>query len=442
MSRMPSILIHGGTVLDPAGERAGRHDVLLANGQVARILAPGEAAAADEHLDAGGCWVVPGLIDLHTHLREPGYEYKETVLTGTRAAVAGGFTAVACMANTNPVNDSGAVTKYILDKAASADLARVYPIGAVSLGLAGEHLAEIGEMREAGIVAVSDDGRPIMDGGLMRRALEYSAMFNLPVIAHEEDRALAADGVMNEGPTAFRLGLKGVPAAAEEAMVARDIALLERTGGRLHVAHVSTAGTVELVRRAKARGLAVTAEATPHHFTLTEEAVGDYDTNAKMNPPLRTAADVAAVIAGLCDGTIDAIATDHAPHHRDEKELEFDCAAHGIIGLETALPLSLALVREHGMPPETLVRVLSANPARILNVPGGSLLPGQVADVTIIDPDREWTLELGALQSRSRNTPFAGWPLRGAARATIVGGRVRWRALEEAAVPRTRSVSR
>jgi dihydroorotase len=439
---MPSLCIAGGTVVDPLNARHGAFDLLIADGRIVRVAARGEAGTADEHLDAEGCWVVPGLIDMHVHLREPGYEYKETVLTGTQAAVAGGFTAVACMANTNPVNDSGAVTKYILEKAAAAGLARVYPIGAVSLGLAGERLAEIGEMREAGIVAVSDDGRPIMDSGLMRRALEYSAMFNLPVIAHEEDRGLAGDGVMHEGPTAFRLGLKGMPAAAEEAMVARDIALLERTSGRLHVAHVSTAGSVDLIRRAKARGLAVTAEATPHHFTLTEEAVGDYDTNAKMNPPLRTRADVEAVIAGLRDGTIDAIATDHAPHHRDEKDIEFECAAHGIVGLETALPLCLRLAREHGVALDTLVRALSSNPARILGVPGGSLADGAVADVTVIDPECAWRVEPQAFHSMSRNTPFGGWSMTGAARATIVGGRVVWRAVEESRARKKRSVNR
>jgi dihydroorotase len=267
-------------------------------------------------------------------------------------------------------------------------------------------------------------------------------MFNLPVIAHEEDRGLAGDGVMHEGPTAFRLGLKGMPSAAEEAMVARDIALLERTGGRLHVAHVSTAGSVDLVRRAKARALAVTAEATPHHFSLTEEAVGDYDTNAKMNPPLRPRADVEAVIDGLRDGTIDAIATDHAPHHRDEKEVEFESAAHGIVGLETALPLCLRLVREHGVALDTLVRALSSNPARILGVPGGSLADGAVADLTVIDPECAWRVDPQAFHSMSRNTPFGGWSMTGAARATIVGGRVVWRAVEESKARRKRSVSR
>ncbi len=436
-----SILITGGTVIDPANDRQGAFDLRLADGVVEAIGARGTLAAADVEIDAAGCWVVPGLIDMHVHLREPGQEYKETVASGAQAAVAGGFTALACMANTNPVNDSGAVTKYIVEQSRRADLARVYPIGAVSVGLLGDRLAEIGEMHEAGIVAVSDDGRPIMDSALMRRALEYSSMFGLVLSVHEEDLALSAEGCMNEGPTAFRLGLKGMPAAAEEAMVARDIALLERTGGRLHIAHASTAGTVDLVRRAKARGLAVTAEATPHHFTLTEDAVGEYDTNAKMSPPLRMAGDVAAVIAGLGDGTIDAIASDHAPHHRDEKDVEFECAAHGIVGLETSLALSLALVRDHGLTPGALVRAMSVAPARILGVPGGSLALGVVADVTVIDPDTRWAVEPDQFHSKSRNTPFGGWTLQGQARATIVGGVLKWRAAEAAAGRRKRSAA-
>jgi dihydroorotase len=439
---MDSILISGGTVVDPANDRHGAFDVRIEDGRLAAIGAPGTLGSAAVQIDASGCWVTPGLIDMHVHLREPGYEYKETILTGTQAAVAGGFTAVACMANTNPVNDSGAVTKYIVEKAAAAQLARVYPIGAVSVGLEGQRLAEIGEMREAGAVAVSDDGRPIMDSALMRRALEYSAMFGLAVIAHEEDEALAGGGCMHEGPTAFRLGLKGMPAAAEEAMVARDIALLERSGGRLHIAHASTAGTIDLVRRAKARGLAVTVEATPHHFTLTEEAVGAYDTNAKMNPPLREREDVAAVIAGLCDGTVDAIASDHAPHHRDEKDVEFECAAHGIVGLETSLALSLALVREHGLRPDALVRAMSVNPARILGVAGGSLAVGAIADVTVIDPGLTWEVDPEGFRSKSRNTPFSRWTLTGAARATIVGGEVKWLASPALAAVKKRSVAR
>ena len=437
---MSSLLVRGGTVIDPASERHGVLDVLVEGARIAAFAEPGRLEAR-EVIDATGCWVVPGLIDMHVHLREPGYEYKETVATGVGAAVAGGFTAVACMANTNPVNDSGAVTEYILERAQAARLARVHPIGAVSVGLQGERLAEIGEMREAGIVAVSDDGRPVMDGSLMRRALEYSAMFGIPVIAHEEDCRLAGDGVMNEGPTSFRLGLKGVPAAAEEVMVARDIALLERSGGRLHIAHASTAGTVELLRQAKRRGLHVTAEATPHHFTLDETAVGDYDTNAKMNPPLRSREDIAAVIAGLRDGAIDAIASDHAPHHRDEKEVEFEQAAHGIVGLETALGLALRLVSGAGLPIETVIRAMSTAPARILGVPGGTLEVGAVADVTVIDPQHTWEVNPEAFRSKSRNTPFGGWRLTGAARATVVGGRVVWERRVETATPRKKRSS-
>lgn len=421
-----AILISGGTVIDPANGRNGRFDVLVAAGKIAEIGAPGSIRTDAERIDADGMWVTPGLIDIHVHLREPGYEYKETVATGTLAAVAGGFTAVACMANTNPVNDSAAVTEYVLERAAEAKLARVYPVGAVTVGLAGERLAEIGEMREAGIVAISDDGMPIADAALMRRALEYSSMFGLPVIAHEEDRSLACGGCMHEGPTSFRLGLRGIPSASEEVMVARDIALLERSGGRLHVAHISTRGAVELVRRAKARGLAVTAEASPHHFTLTDEAVAEYDTNAKMNPPLRGRDDVDAVVEGLRDGTIDAIATDHAPHHRDEKEVEFQEAANGIIGLETALPLALRLVREHGVAVDRIIDAMTARPARLLGLPGGSLAVGAPADLTIIDPDRRWEVDVEALCSKSRNTPFGGWAMQGAAVKTMVGGKVVW----------------
>ena len=324
------ILIREGLLIDPSVGREECADLLVREGRVVAVEPPGTLGSSGTVLEARGCWVVPGLVDMHVHLREPGFEYKETIATGAQAAVAGGFTAVACMANTDPVNDSGAVTRFIMERAAKAAAARVYPVGAVSVGLKGERLAEFGEMREAGAVAVSDDGHPIMDAALMRRALEYSRLFGFPVIAHEEDTALAGDGVMNEGPTAFRLGLRGIPAEAEEALVARDLALVERTGGRLHVAHVSTAGTVALLREAKRRGLPVTAEVTPHHLLLTEAAVGDYDTNAKMRPPLRTEADRAALLEGLRDGTIDAIASDHAPHHRDEKDVEFERAADGV----------------------------------------------------------------------------------------------------------------
>jgi dihydroorotase len=438
-----NLLICGGTVIDPASDVHAQLDVLVANEHVAEVAQPGRLTTkAEQRIDASGCWVVPGLIDIHVHLREPGYEYKETVASGAQAAVAGGFTAVACMANTNPVNDNAAVTEYILERAHAANLARVYPIGAVSMGLKGERLAEIGEMREAGIVAVSDDGMPVRDSALMRRALEYSSMFDLPVIAHEEDCALASGGVMNEGAVSFRLGLKGIPAAAEEVMVARDIALVERTGGRLHVAHVSTAGSIHLIREAKARGLPVSAEATPHHFTLTEEAVSSYDTNAKMNPPLRTAADVEALTDALRDGTIEVIASDHAPHHRDEKEIEFEQAANGIIGLETTLPLCLRLIRDAGISIETVVAALTANPARVLGVPCGRLTPGGLADLAVIDPDYVWTVDPSQFHSKSRNTPFAGWQMVGAARATIVGGRVVWQQSETAATRKKRSAKR
>ena len=427
-------IIRGGTVVDPANGVHQRRDVRVHEDRIAALEeAHADAAPDAEVIDARGCLVLPGLIDMHVHLREPGYEYKETIESGARAAVAGGFTAVACMANTNPVNDSAAVTEYIRERAAAVGLARVYPIGAVSLGLKGEQLSEMGEMQRAGIVAVSDDGMPIMNGGLMRRALEYASMFGLPVIVHEEDTSIAAGGVMNEGALSLRLGLKGVPAAAEEAMIARDIALLERTGGRLHIAHVSTAGAVALVRAAKARGLAVTAEVTPHHFTLTEAAVEGYNTHAKMNPPLRTRDDVEAVRAGLADGTIDAIASDHAPHHRDEKEVEFDAALNGIVGLETTLPLALRLVDEAKIALPVLVAALSVNPARILGVPGGSLTVGAAADVTIVDPGRRWKVEAARFQSKSRNTPFEGHKMQGQAVVTMVGGRVVWQAPAAAA---------
>ena len=418
------LLIAGGTVVDPVAGTTGPGDVRVEDGRIVAVGPPGTLGADARVLDARGLLVLPGLIDAHVHLREPGYEYKETIATGVRAALAGGFAAVACMANTNPPNDSGAVTQFILDRAAAAGGARVYPIGAVSVGLAGERLAEFGEMRRAGIVAVSDDGMPVMDAGLMRRALEYAQLFDLPVIAHEEDRHLAAGGVMHEGLVSLRLGLRGIPAAAEEVMVARDLALAELTGGRLHVAHVSTAGSVALIRAARARGVRVTAEATPHHLFLTDEAVADYDPNAKMAPPLRPRADVEALRAAVADGTIEVIATDHAPHHRDEKEVEFEAAANGVIGLETALPLGLRLVAEGVLDLPTLVARLTVGPARALGLPGGTLAPGAPADLTLVDPERRWRVDPRQLRSRSRNTPFAGWEMVGRAVTVMVGGRV------------------
>jgi dihydroorotase len=421
-----AIAIEGGRLIDPVAAIDGLRDLLLEGGVVRAVEAPRAFRSLDvaRRIDASGCWVVPGLIDLHVHLREPGYEYKETVATGAAAAVAGGFTAVACMANTNPANDSAAVTRFILERAAEARLARVYPIGALSEGLRGERLAEIGEMRAAGIVAVSDDGKPVADAGLMRHALEYCVMFGIPVVDHAEDPGLSAAGAMHEGRTSIRLGLKGIPAAAEEAMVSRDVLLAELTGGRLHVAHASTRGTVALVRAAKARGVRVTAEATPHHFTLTDEAVAEYDGNAKMNPPLRAAEDREALRQALADGTIDAIATDHAPHHRDEKDVEFDNAAFGIVGLETALPLSLRLVEQHILSPADWVRRTSVGPAEILGVGGGTLRTGAPADVTVVNPEIEWRVNAAELRSKSKNSPFLGWTMRGRAISTIVGGRV------------------
>ena len=435
------LVIAGGTVVDPVAGTAAVADVLVEDGRIVAVSGAGEESAEGATaIDARGLLVLPGLVDMHVHLREPGYEYKETVATGVAAAVAGGFTSLACMANTKPVNDSAAVTQYIRDRAKVANAAHVYPIGALSVGLAGERMAEIGEMHRAGIVAVSDDGNPVMDAGLMRRALEYTKLFDLPVIVHEEDRHLADGGCMNEGVTSLRLGLRGIPAAAEEVMIARDVALTELTGGRLHVAHVSTLGAVALIRDAKARGLRVTAEVTPHHLFLTEDAVCGYGTNAKMAPPLRMPADIAALRAGLADGTIDAIATDHAPHHDDEKAVEFEHAANGVVGLETALPLVLRLVTEGACDLPTLVARLTIGPARILGLPAGTLAPGAAADLTLVDRERKWRVEARKFRSKSRNTPFEGWEMTGRAVATFVGGRLVYDD-RPAAAPALRSAS-
>jgi len=363
------------------------------------------------------------LIDMHVHLREPGFEYKETIATGTASAKAGGFTSVCCMPNTNPVNDNRSVTEFILSQAREAS-SRVYPIGAITKGSKGEELAEMGELHAAGCVAVSDDGKPVMNAAIMRRALEYSRIFDMLVISHCEDAALAAKGVMNEGAVSAELGLRGIPRAAEDVMTGRDIFLAELTNGRLHIAHVSTAGSVRLVREAKARGVTVTAETCPHYFCLSEEEVRGYNTLAKMNPPLRTAEDVAAIKAGLKDGTIDVIATDHAPHAADEKSGEFDYAPFGIVGLETALGLTLMLVKEGVLSLSDAVRKLTSNPAGILKINKGSLAPGADADITIIDPELNWIVDPQVFRSKSKNTPFGGWKLRGKAVQTIVGGKL------------------
>jgi len=420
------ILIKGGRVLDPAHEIDGILDVLIEDGKIGRIGKNLQAADA-EVIDAADKVVAPGLIDIHVHLRDPGYEYKEDIVSGTRAAAAGGFTSVACMPNTDPVNDNKTVTHYILRKAQDEGAVNVFPVGSITKGLKGESLAEMGELKEAGCLALSDDGRPVASGEMMRRALEYARPFGLTIISHAEDLSLVGDGVMNEGFTATEMGLKGIPWVAEDAAVARDVMLAEFTGSRLHVAHVSTRGSVAIVRAAKKRGVAVTCEATPHHFTLTEEAVRGYDTNAKMNPPLRSAEDVDAIREGLADGTIDAIATDHAPHHLDEKNVEFNAALNGVVGLETALPLTLRLVNDGVLGLNEAIARLTVGPARALGIPRGTLEVGVPADVTIIDPAAKWTLEAAALHSKSKNTPFDGWKMKGAATHTIVGGKVVWK---------------
>jgi dihydroorotase len=422
-----SLLIQNGRVVDPANSVDAVQDVLIAGDRIQRTgrgLNPPPDATV---LDASGKVVCPGFIDIHVHLREPGLEYKETVATGTRAAAAGGFTAVCCMANTQPVNDNRAVTDYILAKAATEGVVRVYPIGAVTRGLAGKELAELAELAEAGCVAFSDDGHCVMNAALYRRAMEYTLPFGAPLISHAEDHDLSRGTSMNEGVVSTELGIPGAPAAAEDVMVARDILLAELTGAHVHIAHVSTAGAVRLVRDAKARGVRVTAEVTPHHLVLTEEAVRGFDSNTKMNPPLRTKRDVEVLLEALIDGTIDCIATDHAPHAASEKEGEYDQAAFGIVGLETAVGLLLnRLVKAGALPLATLIARLSRDPARLLGLPGGSLATGGPADVTILDLEGEWTIDPARFQSKSRNSPFGGWALTGRPWKTIVGGRIVW----------------
>ncbi len=422
------LLLKGGRVIDPAGQRDGAFDVLIEDGLILRVARDLPVDGAEVFEVPRGGLVVPGLIDMHVHLREPGQEHKETIATGTASAVAGGFTAVACMPNTEPVNDHAGITQFILKKAAEAGLARVYPIGAVSLGSRGEQLAELGEQRTAGCVAFSDDGRPVATALLMRRALEYAGMLKTPIIDHCEDPSLKADGVAHEGFRASSLGLRGIPGAAESLMVERDISLAELTGSHFHVAHMSARQSLRAVREGKARGVRVTCEVAPHHFTLTDDSLASpiqYDTNVKMNPPLREAADREAMLEGIADGSVDAIATDHAPHHADEKMVEFDRAPFGIVGLETAVPIVFdRLVHTGRITLSRMIELLSVNPARILGVPGGSLADGSPADVTILDPDRPVTIQAATLRSRSKNTPYDGWQFRGGVTATIVGGRV------------------
>jgi dihydroorotase len=421
-------LLKGGHLVDPLQGIDGIRDVLLDDDRVAAV---GHDLPAGPGVDViavpDGFVVCPGFVDMHVHLREPGQEHKETIATGTAAAAAGGFTAVACMPNTSPVNDTVAVTRSILEKAAAEGLVRVYPIGTVSKGMKGESLSEMADLRDAGCVAFSDDGRPVATALLMRRALEYAGMLQVPVIDHCEEPTLKGEGVAHEGYVASQLGLRGIPATAESIMVDRDIALAEMTGGAVHIAHLSTRQALRGVWAARSRGVKVTCEVAPHHFALTDERlVGPipYDTNLKMNPPLRERADVEAILQGLKAGTVDAIATDHAPHQADEKHVEFDRAPFGIIGLETAVALTLdRLVHGGVITLRRMVHLLSVNPCRILNVPGGTLRPDRPADITIVAPSVTTTVNLAASRSRSRNSPFDGWTLRGAVAATIVSGR-------------------
>lgn len=406
-------------VIDPVQHIDRTQDLAVADGRIVPA-----ASAEATVIDCCGMWVVPGLIDMHVHLREPGEEYKETLASGTAAAAAGGFTAVACMPNTSPVNDNGAMTRFLVERAAGC-AARVYPVGAISCQLAGERLAEMGEMKREGAVAVSDDGLPVTDSQLMRRGMEYALSHGLTVISHSEDLALSRGGCMNEGLLSTCMGLKGIPAAAEAVMVQRDLALARLTGARLHLAHISTAQSVACIRQAKKEGIAVTAETAPHYFTLTEDAVAGYDTNAKMNPPLRTEADREAIRTALADGTLDAIATDHAPHSSEEKEVEFASAANGIAGLESALGLGLALVHDGVLTAGRLVELMSSNPARILGLNGGALVVGSPADITVIDPEQRWVFRAAETCSRGKNTPFDGWQMRGRAVMTFVDGRRR-----------------
>ncbi|MBI4411216.1 MAG: dihydroorotase [Deltaproteobacteria bacterium] len=434
------LIIKNGHLIDPKNRRNGRFDLLIEEGKVRDILKAGHTVASADVIDAKGCIVSPGFIDLHVHLREPGYEYKETIRSGTLAAAAGGFTSVCCMANTNPVNDNASITEYILKKAKEEGTVNVFPIGALSRGLAGKELSPMGELKKAGCVGFSDDGKTVQNSRLMRLALEYAKTFDAPVISHAICSDLAHGGVMHEGFVATKLGLPGIPSAAEDIIISRDIRLAETTGARLHIAHLSTAEGVELVQKAKKKGIRVTAEATPHHFTLTDETVeahppgtaakpsqdgaSPYDTNTKIMPPLRSEKDRRAIVEGLATGVIDAIATDHAPHALVDKEIEFDSAAFGIVGLETALSLSLQLVEKKKLTMKKMVELLTINPARIVGLKKGGLEPGASADVVIFNPSLSCKIDPAKFYSKSKNTPFGGMKVKGVVKYTIVGGKV------------------
>lgn len=421
------LLIRGGRVVDPSQGVDEVLDLLLVNGAVSALSKNVGPAAEAREIDATGLVVTPGLIDPHVHLREPGQEHKETIASGARAAAAGGITSVCAMPNTDPPIDDPATVGFVVAEGRRVGAARVYPMGTISVGMAGEALTEFGEMVEAGAVAVTDDGHPVMDSGLMRLALEYAQAFGIPVVDHPEDLSLSRDGSMNEGLVSSRLGLKGKPNASEDIHIVRDILLAELTGGRIHLQHVSTRHGVEAIRRAKGQGVQVTAEAAPHHLLLTDEAVDGYRTEAKMNPPLRSPEDRDAVRQGLLDGTLDMVATDHAPHHYDEKEAAFDDAPDGVVGVETSLGLIHTHFVEKGlMDLGTMVERMSLAPARVFNLPGGTLKVGGPGDVTVFDPQAEWVVDPKLFLSKSRNTPFAGWKLKGKTRYTVVGGVVVW----------------
>ena len=427
-----TLLLKGGRLIDPSRKTDGDADLLIEEGKIVKtgkILRKGEKSSAVEIVDLRGKIVVPGLIDMHTHLREPGFEYKETITSGCEAAVAGGFSSVACMPNTNPVNDSRSVTEFIRRKATECGVANVYPIAAITVKSEGSLLSEFWDLKDAGAIGFSDDGKSVMNASLMRRALEYASSLDMPVIVHCEDKNLSSGGVMHEGSVSTELGLSGIPAIAEDVMVARDLLLAEFTGAAVHIAHVSTAGAVRLIREAKARGVRVTAETAPHYFCLTDEAVRGFDTNTKVYPPLRSAEDRVAIREGLSDGTLDVIASDHAPHARTDKEVEFDYAASGLTGLETSLSLSLQLVADGILTLSDLIQKMTINPAQILRIPKGTLVTGADADLTVIDPEKTWTVDRTLFCSRGKNSPFHGWAMKGKAVLTIVGGVIRYRDL-------------